>query len=112
MLKARERLTPGPYLRFHHFQKKARISSRKTTNAFRTMIALSIKAPIRFSINGVREKLRLLLHSLLRSYIPLLDDDVLTPARAPVNGTTRTTGQDFKDVHARRQGKNFTELTP
>lgn len=66
LLKARERLTPGPYLRFRHSQKNARISSRKTTSTFRTMIALSIKAPIRFSSLTGGNLRSLLLHCLLQ----------------------------------------------
>lgn len=41
----------------------------------------------------------------------MLDDDVLTPARAPVNGTTRTSGQDFEYVHARCRSENTAALT-
>lgn len=43
--------------------------------------------------------------------VSMLDDDVLTPARAPVNGTTRTSGQDFEYVHARCRSENTAALT-
>lgn len=52
------------------------------------------------SQDGVRES-PLTLTLPVTEHISLLDDDVPTPARAPVNGTTRKTGQDFKNVHAR-----------
>ncbi|CTU63223.1 hypothetical protein [Escherichia albertii] len=45
------------------------------------------------------------------AHTPLLDDDYLTPARASVNGTTRTTDQDFESVYAHCQSENASELT-
>ena len=36
----------------------------------------------------------------------LLDNGILTPARASVNGTTRTSDQDFESVYAHYQSEN------
>lgn len=74
------------------------------------MIALSIKAPMRFPIKGVRTPL--LTHGLPVTAVlsQLLVKDSSTPARAPANGTTRTSGQDF-GVHARPDVSLPTELT-
>ncbi|EPB9539867.1 hypothetical protein ACRUY2_003109 [Escherichia coli] len=44
-------------------------------------------------------------------HVSLLDDDYLTPARASVNGTTRTSDQDFESVYAHCQSENVSELT-
>lgn len=41
----------------------------------------------------------------------LLDNGILTPVRASVNGTTRTTDQDFESVYAHCQSENASELT-
>ena len=41
----------------------------------------------------------------------LLDNGILTPARASVNGTTRTSDQDFESVYAHYQSENASELT-
>ena len=41
----------------------------------------------------------------------LLDNGILTPARASVNGTTRTTDQVFESVYAHCQSENASELT-
>ena len=41
----------------------------------------------------------------------LLDVGNLTPARASVNGTTRTTDQVFESVYAHYQSENASELT-
>ena len=35
----------------------------------------------------------------------------VTPARASVNGTTRTSDQDFESVYAHYQSENASELT-
>ncbi|EKR6161035.1 hypothetical protein P8R29_000475 [Escherichia coli] len=45
------------------------------------------------------------------AHVPLLDVGILTPARASVNGTTRTTDQDFESVYAHCQSENASELT-
>lgn len=45
------------------------------------------------------------------AHVPLLDVGNLTPARASVNGTTRTTDQDFESVYAHCQSENASELT-
>ena len=44
------------------------------------------------------------------AHVSLLDDDYLTPARASVNGTTRTSDQDFESVYAHCQSENVSEL--
>ena len=45
------------------------------------------------------------------AHVPLLDNGILTPARAPVNGTTRTSDQDFESVYAHCQSENASEPT-
>ena len=45
------------------------------------------------------------------AHVSLLDDDYLTQARASVNGTTRTSDQDFESVYAHCQSENASELT-
>ncbi|ELO6105689.1 hypothetical protein ACSGMW_001977 [Escherichia coli] len=45
------------------------------------------------------------------AHASLLDVDNLTPARASVNGTTRTTDQVFESVYAHYQSENASELT-
>lgn len=40
-------------------------------------------------------------------HVSLLDDDYLTPARASVNGTTRTSDQDFESVYAHCQSEKI-----
>ncbi len=45
------------------------------------------------------------------AHTPLLDVGILTPARASVNGTTRTSDQDFVSVYAHYQSENASELT-
>ncbi|EFO1266725.1 hypothetical protein DXV38_01200 [Escherichia albertii] len=44
-------------------------------------------------------------------HTPLLDVGILTPARASVNGTTRSSDQDFESVYAHYQSENVSELT-
>lgn len=41
------------------------------------------------------------------AHVSLLDDDYLTPARASVNGTTRTSDQDFESVYAHCQSEKI-----
>ncbi|STH53793.1 Uncharacterised protein [Escherichia coli] len=56
--------------------------------------------------------MHLLTHPLpVTAHASLLDDDYLTPARASVNGTTRTSDQDFESVYAHCQSENVSELT-
>ena len=45
------------------------------------------------------------------AHVALLDKNSLTPARASVNGTTRTSDQDFESVYAHYQSENASELT-
>lgn len=45
------------------------------------------------------------------AHAPLLDVGILTPARASVNGTTRTSDQDFESVYAHCQSENASEPT-
>lgn len=45
------------------------------------------------------------------AHVPLLDNGILTPARASVNGTTRTSDQDFESVYAHCQSENASETT-
>ena len=45
------------------------------------------------------------------AHASLLDVGNLTPARASVNGTTRTTDQVFESVYAHCQSENASELT-
>ncbi len=45
------------------------------------------------------------------AHVSLLDVGYLTPARASVNGTTRTSDQDFESVYAHYQSENASELT-
>ncbi|BDI52925.1 hypothetical protein [Escherichia fergusonii] len=45
------------------------------------------------------------------AHASLLDVGNLTPARASVNGTTRTTDQDFESVYAHCQSENASEPT-
>ena len=45
------------------------------------------------------------------AHAPLLDLGILTPTRASVNGTTRTSDQDFESVYAHYQSENASELT-
>ncbi|WP_212589761.1 hypothetical protein, partial [Escherichia coli] len=45
------------------------------------------------------------------AHAPLLDVGILTPTRASVNGTTRTSDQDFESVYAHYQSENASELT-
>ncbi len=45
------------------------------------------------------------------AHAPLLDVGILTPARASVNGTTRTSDKDFESVYAHCQSENVSELT-
>lgn len=45
------------------------------------------------------------------AHASLLDKNSLTPARASVNGTTRTSDQDFENVYAHCQSENASELT-
>ena len=40
------------------------------------------------------------------AHVSLLDKNSLTPARASVNGTTRTSDQDFESVYAHCQSEN------
>ena len=41
----------------------------------------------------------------------LLDNGILTPARAAVNATGRDCDQDFESVYAHCQSENVSELT-
>ena len=45
------------------------------------------------------------------AHVSLLDKNSLPPARASVNGTTRTSDQDFESVYAHYQSENASELT-
>ena len=45
------------------------------------------------------------------AHVSLLDKNSLTPTRASVNGTTRTSDQDFESVYAHYQSENASELT-
>ena len=45
------------------------------------------------------------------AHAPLLDVGILTPARASVNGTTRTSDQDFESGYAHCQSENVSALT-
>ena len=45
------------------------------------------------------------------AHVSVLDKNSLTPARASVNGTTRTSDQDFESVYAHCQSENASELT-
>ncbi|MCZ9149564.1 hypothetical protein OM219_15585 [Escherichia albertii] len=45
------------------------------------------------------------------AHTPLLDVGILTPARASVNGTTRSSDQDFESVYTHYQSENVSEPT-
>ena len=45
------------------------------------------------------------------AHVSLLDVGYLTPARASVYGTSRTSDQDFESVYAHCQSENVSELT-
>lgn len=104
MLKAGEWLPPRLQLRFRHAQKNMRISSRKTINAFRTMIALSIKAPIRFSINGVKTPWLALTLPVTTTSLRLVSCRESHSCQSTGNQHHLITCQDFEPVHAALSG--------